>query len=70
MTIEFGFNKDGKPISVSDNPAFGILTIEGVNYSYEFFHAMGKDGLKVGEKFIITERYDDGQPIISIAKED
>lgn len=33
-----------------------IITIEGINYSGDFFRALGEDGLPIGIPFVISKR--------------
>jgi hypothetical protein len=67
---EGAFDPNRKPISVSDDPLNGTLTIEGVKYTYELFRALGPLGMRAGQTFRLTERFDNGQPIISIVTGD
>jgi hypothetical protein len=45
-----------KKLKIKDDPIHRVLKIEGINYSYEFFIALGRKGLPVGEAVKIISR--------------
>ena len=47
-----------RPLRIVDDPLHGILKINGVCYSYEFFEAFGFGGAPVGTRFRIVRRRD------------
>lgn len=49
--------RDYKPLKVIDDPATGIIEIEGSRFSYEFFRGIGH-GFKLNQPFVIIERED------------
>jgi hypothetical protein len=46
-----------------------VVVIDGVKYSYGFFHALGVGGVRVGELIKIEERTVDGNVVLSVVSE-
>jgi len=68
--IEFlKFLKSNK-LHYEDRPDERIIEIEGVRFAYEFFKCLGKNGLDIGQKFMIVERKDNGTLTIQKLKDD
>ena len=47
-----------KKLEILLNDEIEVITIEGINYSYDFFRALSKSGLDVGKLFRILNRED------------